>query len=127
MRCIPVPIKRWRTIVLDNLKIIVAQTSCQKFQGLQWENEPLPDDTVLLFSNIPSGVYFHTLNCRFPLDIVALDRNGMVLRIWENVPPNENQVGPMPAKINRVLEATAGWVSKQGVKEGDILPFIKTE
>lgn len=124
MRCIPVSVKRWRTVVLGNYTVIIAQTACQKFQGLQWEKEPLPDNTVIMFLNIPSGIYFHTVNCTFPIDIVALDRDGKVLAIWKNVPPNENRVGPMPSRINRVVEATAGWVDTKSIDVGDILPFV---
>jgi len=109
---------------MGNYSVIIAQTECQKFQGLQWEPTPLPKNTVIMFNNITSGIYFHTVNCKFSIDIVALDRDGKVLSTWKNVPPNQNQVGPMPLRIKRVVEATAGWIDSKQIKVGDMLPFV---
>ena len=119
--CKPIPISDWGFIQKHPYKIILAETPCQKNQGLQHTKE-LPTDSLLLFFGISPGTYFHTRNCYFPIDIVSLDKYARVLNIW-TVKPNLQRIGPTPAGISKVLEANAGWCSKNGVRVGDRVPI----
>jgi uncharacterized membrane protein (UPF0127 family) len=122
MKCHPIPISQWEHFKQGPYTIIVAKTPCQKQQGLQGANR-LPDKTLLLFLGISGGMYFHMRNCRFPLDIISLDKNGIILEV-ETAGPEESEIGPTPPKTVRVLETHANWVKNNGLKVGDMIPLV---
>lgn len=60
----------------------------------------------------------HMLGMRYPLDIVFLDRAGVVVAL-ETLRPWE--VGRVHWKANRAIELVAGELSRHGVNVGDTL------
>jgi len=122
-RCKPIPISQWRFIKKYPYKIILAETACQRRQGLQ-HTERLPNDSIVLFFDIPAGIHFHTRNCHFPIDIVSLDKYATILDVW-TVGPNKQLIGPTPARTSKVLEANAGWAKQNKLRIGDKLSIIK--
>lgn len=123
MKCQPVPISQWNYVVSGPLKIILAKTACQIQQGLQGAKY-LPSDTLLLFLNIFSGRYFHTQNCHFMIDIIALNNDGKILNRWL-AKPGLKRVGPTPIGTTMVLETNTGWMDKNSLHLGDSIPFVK--
>lgn len=123
MKCQPIPISEWDSYSYKNFKIIIAKTPCQRQQGFQYVKKT-PLNTFLLFYGIKPGIFFHTNNCYFPLDIIALDANSHILGIW-TVNINKNSIGPMPPSTKNVIETRAGWVQQNKLKIGDAIPFIK--
>jgi uncharacterized membrane protein (UPF0127 family) len=123
MKCQPIPISKWEKFKKGPHTVIVARTVCQKQQGLQGASR-LPDKTFLLFIDVAGGTYFHTHNCLFPIDIISLDRNGTILSV-ETVGPEKSRIGPTPPATVKVLETHADWVKNNGLKIGDMIPFIQ--
>lgn len=64
-----------------------------------------------------SGV--HTFGMRFPIDIVALDRNLRVLGVWENVGPSK--IRGLSFRTHAVLELQSGRVRECNIAIGDQL------
>lgn len=112
-------IELWPKTRVGKHIIIVASTSDQKRQGLQFVTN-LPENRLLLFPNMPSGNYFHTVNCLFAMDIIPLNHQNQILDIW-TVGTNMKLVGPTPKQTSAVIEAPAGWAKKQRLKIGDNL------
>lgn len=104
--------------------LILAQTPCQKTMGLQ-NVESLPYNTLMLFTDVGPRALFHTRNCKFPLEIISIDKNLRILAIW-TAPVGLDKVGITPARTVNVLEAPIGWVAGQKLKVGDQLLFLKT-
>jgi tetratricopeptide (TPR) repeat protein/uncharacterized membrane protein (UPF0127 family) len=87
-------------VVVESLE--VADTSWTRFKGLQWRRG-LPAGSGLLLVPCP-GV--HTGFMRFPIDVVLLDRRGVVLAVQRQVEPWHMV---MPAQGSyAVLEVPAG-------------------
>jgi len=123
MKCQPIPIETWNQYKSGPFTIIVAQTPCERQQGLQGTKQ-LGTNTLVLFLDIKGGTYFHTQNCFFAIDIIALDNANKILKFW-TAKPNLSSTGPVPSGTARVLEANAGWLLTNDLKVGDIIPFIK--
>lgn len=122
MYCFHEPINQWPLIERKPYRIIVADTSCRRVQGLQGAIH-LPPKTLMLFPDITPGTYFHTKNCLFDMDIVPLSSSGEVLNIY-TVKPNSLKIGPMPIATRKVLEAPAGWFKQRGIRVGDFVPLL---
>lgn len=123
MKCRPLFISKWKNYQYKNYKVIIATTFCQKQQGFQFIKF-VPANTFLLFNNILPGTFFHTRNCNFPLDIIALDSINRILGVW-SADIDKNSIGPMPSSTKKVIETHAGWIKQNQLKIGDVIPFIK--
>lgn len=58
----------------------------------------------------------HTLGLTFPVDIVVLDKNNVVVKLTENLKPNRFFLWPF--KYNKVLELPVGFIEKNGIRIG---------
>lgn len=109
-------LENWPKFTVGNYTIYLAATPEQKRIGLQAVKR-LPDKHLVLFKDIPSGQYFHTVNCLFPIDILSLSSEYRVLDIW-SMKPNQKLIGPTPPKTVSVLEGPAGWAAKNNITVG---------
>lgn len=76
----------------------------------------IDDDEAIWFDRC-SGV--HTLGMRVSIDVVLVDRNGVVLDVAEAVKPWRFWIGH--AKTRSVLEMAAANARRQGVTKGTML------
>ncbi len=67
---------------------------------------------------IPEG-QIHMFFMRFPLDVIHVGRDGVVLRILHGIKPW--RVGPMVRKCRMVIELPAGAAARTGTEVGDVL------
>lgn len=125
MECNPTSVSTWKHYKVSGFTIYKAETLCQVRQGLQFL-PILPEGHFLRFKGFLGGQFFHTLNCKFNLDIIALDARGRILTIF-TAEPNLRQVGPMPANTFYVLETNAGWCARNKVSVGQSLIHLLVE
>jgi uncharacterized membrane protein (UPF0127 family) len=111
-----VGIHSWPKLRIGNYTLHVADTPQQKTKGLQLVDH-LPENHLVLFKDTEQGVYFHTINCLFPIDIIPLNSENIVLDIW-SVGINMKLIGPTPKETAFVIEAPAGWAKSVGLKIG---------
>ena len=64
-----------------------------------------------------SGV--HTMGMKFPIDVVGLDRNKRVVKLWHSLVPY--RVTSVSMKISSVIELAAGEILRAGIELGDEL------
>lgn len=64
-----------------------------------------------------SGV--HTLGMRFPIDVVGLDKNMRVIKVWHALAPN--RVTSVSMKMCSVIELAAGQIRNTRTEVGDLL------
>ena len=62
-----------------------------------------------------SGV--HTVGMAFKIDVVGLDRNLKVIKLWKSLPPF--RVTSVSLKMASVIELPSGTIAETGVKVGD--------
>lgn len=99
----------------------------QRQQGLMFRKGMKEDQGMLFIFEEENYYSFWMKNTYFPLDMLWLDSNRLIVHIEENVPPCPVEPCPsyMPTRPARyVLELVSGSVKKHGLKIGDRLDFI---
>jgi uncharacterized membrane protein (UPF0127 family) len=61
----------------------------------------------------------HTFGVKFPIDVVILDRNNVVVKIKQSL--KQNRFFFWPVRYNKVLELPEGYIEKYRVKIGSIV------
>ena len=56
---------------------------------------------------------------KFPIDVVGLDRNKRVVKLWHSLVPY--RVTSVSLKISSVIELTSGEILRTGIELGDEL------
>jgi uncharacterized membrane protein (UPF0127 family) len=87
----------------------------QRFKGLLARASVQDGEGVWL----PQCRAIHTVGMRFPIDVVFVDRNGLVLRICRNVPPNRFALSCRAARA--VVELGGGMLDASDLIVGDRL------
>jgi hypothetical protein len=100
-------------------QIRVAETTLSRLVGLLGTTRLSPGHGLLIVPS--SGV--HTLGMKYPIDVVALDCNMRVCRIWETLPPARMTTPSWNARC--VLELPAGTIGATGIAVGDQLEVVQ--
>jgi uncharacterized protein len=95
-------------------RLLVAARPLRRMRGLLGRASLPPDEGILLH---PAGSV-HTFFMRFPIDVVFLDRDGVVLGVEPSLPPWRT-AGRRGAKA--VVELAAGECERRGVEVGERL------
>lgn len=98
-------------------RIRIADTSLTRLFGLLSRSGL--DAGEGLWIQPSSGV--HTFFMRFPIDVVGLDRNRKVVKLWQNLVPY--RVTSIQTKIRTVIELPPGHIAKTRTELGDNLSF----
>ncbi len=93
--------------------VAIARTFFSRLIGLLAHRELSPNHGLWLKPS--SGI--HTMFMRFPIDIVALDRDNNILKTAHNVPPW--RIIGVPRRTRSVLELPAGHLRLHPVAVGD--------
>ena len=102
-------------------KCEVANNPITRFKGLMFRKE-LEKGSALLIEPCNE---IHTFNMKFPIDVVTLSKDNVVLTVFDSVPPS--MVMP-PVKTGRkVIELNAGDAKLLGINRGDILQIVETD
>lgn len=96
-------------------EIRVADTNLSRMVGLLRDTGLSPGGGLLIAPS--SGV--HTFGMRFPIDVVALDRNLRVRGVWENLGPY--RIAALGFKTNKVLELPVGSIRESHTQVNDQL------
>jgi len=109
------------------LKSEVADTPEKLLFGLAFR-PVLPDDEAMLYIFGESGPHrVWTKEFQFPVDIIWVDESKSVVHMEKNVPPCFDNpctwYGPPPKDARYILEANAGFISREKVAVGNQLKF----
>lgn len=96
-------------------EIRVANTALTRLVGLLADSGLRPGSGLLIEPS--SGV--HTFGMRFPIDVVALDRNYCVRGVWENLGPF--RIAAVGMNTHKVLELPAGAIRQSRTQVNDQL------
>ena len=115
------PPRRAKTVVLQNQhgvvvceRCTVADTMLARMRGLLGRKQ-LPSGQGMLLRPCPS---VQTLFMRFPIDAVFLDRDGVVLKVAENLRPWRSAGA---RRAHATLELPTGEAARVGISVGDRL------
>ncbi|HZY61833.1 MAG TPA: DUF192 domain-containing protein [Edaphobacter sp.] len=101
-------------------RIVLANTFLSRLFGLLGKKRLDPGCGVLIRPS--SGV--HTLGMLFPIDVIALDKDLRVLKVWRRLAPF--RVTSISLKTDCILELAAGQIDQCRIDLGDRLQIIET-
>jgi uncharacterized protein len=105
-----------RNITADKMvaiNVIVASSIFARMRGLIGRKNLTAGDALLLCPC--NGI--HTFGMKFPIDVLFLDRENIVVAIRKNLVPN--RMTPLYFAAKSVLELPAGIVEATATKAGD--------
>lgn len=100
-------------------KITVADKFWPRMRGLMGKKDLKQGEGLLL---APCNAV-HMMFMRFPIDVIFMDRDFIVVKILESFKPW--RVSPVVRVACQVVELMAGTASNKGIKTGDKLSIIK--
>jgi len=104
------------TIIGDRIQI--ADTSLSRMVGLLGKRGVGAGGGLWIKPS--SGV--HTFFMRFPIDVIGLDKNMRVIRLWRNLVPF--RITSVSLQLGSVIELSSGRIAECGVQLGDVLRAI---
>ena len=116
----PVPPYEQRDGGTETIAAELPETVAELLRGLAGRSS-LPDSRGMLFDLRTPGYWpFSTRDMLFPLDIVMLQDDGLVVEIARDVPP---QAAPIVGEIpySWVLELPAGWTRRRRLMPGHVV------
>jgi uncharacterized protein len=96
-------------------RIGLANTSFTRFLGLMGQKSLAPGSGILIRPS--SGV--HTMFMRIAIDVVGLDRQLRVVKLWPRMRPW--RMTTVNLKVQSVLELASGQIEQCGIEPGDQL------
>ncbi|OGN02525.1 MAG: hypothetical protein A2655_02265 [Candidatus Yanofskybacteria bacterium RIFCSPHIGHO2_01_FULL_43_42] len=104
------------------VEILLARTSEEQMRGLSGRTV-LPENQGMLFLYDEPGFYsFWMKDMQFPIDIIWIDENYIIIDITKDVLPGSfPQIFQSQKPAQYVLEVNAGFVEKNSVEIGNIL------
>ncbi len=103
-----------RSTIIGN-RIQVADTSLSRMFGLLGRRGV--DAGGGLWIKPSSGV--HTFFMRFPIDVIGLDKNLRVIKLWNDLIPY--RVTSVSLQMRSVIELSSGRIAECGIQLGDVL------
>jgi uncharacterized membrane protein (UPF0127 family) len=108
------------------MTVEVADTKSSRELGLSGRKEMKADEGLLFAFDTPGRYGFWMKDMTFPLDIIWITQNGVVVEVERNVKPEsypKTFINASPASF--VLELQAGMAEKQGVYIGSKIKMFK--
>ena len=100
-----------------DISVIIAHSWLSRLKGLLGTLS-LDEKTIIWLK--PCGS-IHTIGMLYSIDVLFLDQNNCVKKIFENVKPFEFRIGPK--QTISTVELASGVTNKMGIKCGDTLAF----
>jgi uncharacterized membrane protein (UPF0127 family) len=109
-------------LAIDGNKIMVevANTESTRMAGLMFRNELGTDNGMLFVFSDDASRAFWMKNTLIPLSIAFMDEKGVIENTLE-MPPQTEQTFMSAGPAKYALEMNAGWYTKHGIKQGDMV------
>lgn len=104
------------TMIGDQVR--VADTSISRMVGLLGRRGLEPGEGLWIRPS--SGV--HTVGMRFPIDVIGLDGELRIVRLWRELVPY--RVTSVSLKLKSVIELPAGQIAASGSEIGDVVTIF---
>jgi hypothetical protein len=100
------------------VSVELATTPQEQARGLMWRERLEPDHGMLFVFEEEEPLSFWMKNTPLPLDIIYIDRDGVVVSIARDTIPFSTATIPSHAPAKYVLEVVAGFARRHGVELG---------
>jgi len=115
MRVVKVVNETRGTVIGDRVE--VAETSLTRMVGLLGRRGLNAGEGLWIRPS--SGV--HTFGMKFAIDVIGLDKNRQVIKLWQNLVPY--RISSISGRLRSVVELSAGRIAECKVELGDVLQF----
>lgn len=105
-----------RTIAFQ---VELARTGAEREQGLMYRKRLSADHGMLFVFPAETQAPFWMKNTPLPLDMIFLNREGVVVDLIENAVPFSEALLTPKASYDYVLEVRGGTVTREGIRIGD--------
>lgn len=102
-----------------HFSVEVMRTDAQRERGLMFRRYMPPDRGMLFDFKVEQPVMMWMKNTYLPLDMVFINRNGMVTSIAANAEPLSERIIPSGGPAYAVVELNAGTAARIALKSGD--------
>lgn len=99
-------------------RIECADTSIKRLVGLLGRSTLNAGDGIWIQPS--SGV--HTFGMQFPIDVVGLDKNLRIVRLWPCLKPQ--RLTAISTQVQSVLELAAGQIDARAIEVGQVLHVL---
>lgn len=104
----------------------LAASDTQRARGLMYRSHMAKNAGMLFLPDGPPKVQtFWMKNTCIPLDMMFIDKNGVIVGILQNVPPMNLDQRSIPKPSSYVLEVNGGWSESAGVRTGQRVTLPK--
>jgi len=118
----------WGKVVFDDpgaeVKVEVAAEPQHRQRGLMYRKQLGEDEGMVFLFGRRHLLTFWMKNTCLPLDMIFIDRDGVVVGIEENVPTMNTDTYEVGCPSQYVLEVNAGWSRRHGVEPGQKARFV---
>ena len=113
--------------LIIKLDIEIADTDYDIQTGLMYRSSMQDDRGMLFVFPTMSQRYFYMRNTKFPLDLIFLDDNNLIVSFYENAKPFDESSIPSEIPAKYVLEVNAGLAEKWLLEIGDRMDYTAIE
>lgn len=101
--------------------IELADTAASRERGLMFRDSLAPGAGMLFVYDRPQQALFWMKNTLIPLDMIFVDRTGIVTRVHSNAIPGDLTPIDGGASVYAVLEVNGGLASRYGIVAGSVM------
>lgn len=113
--------------LLVTLDIEIADSDYDIQTGLMYRSSMQDGRGMLFIFPTMQQRYFYMRNTKFPLDLIFLDDNNLIVSFQENAKPFDESSLPSEVPAQYVLEVNAGLAEKWLLEIGDRMEYTKIE
>jgi uncharacterized protein len=104
-----------------NFTVEIADTNEQRQRGLMYRQEMAADAGMIFDFGTSKRVQMWMENTVLPLDMLFVDRAGIVRGVKQNAVPYSRDIIDSVTAVKYVIELNAGAAAKLGLKAGDMV------
>ncbi len=108
------------------VEVEIASTSVERARGLMFRAGLKENHGMWFIFNNDKRKTFWMKNVRFPIDIIFIDKDFIIQKIWRSVPPCKEEpcaVYSSGTAVRYVLEVASGFCEKNGVLENQRVQY----
>jgi hypothetical protein len=110
--------------VLSTIDIELADNYYKRMQGLMYRKEMAENQGMFFIFEIEDEQSFWMKNTILSLDILYVNVNREIVKIYKNTKPFSTESLPSLKPALYVVEVNAGYTDKYGIKEGDKISWV---
>lgn len=107
-----------------DVTVEIAERQADRTRGLMFRtNMPEENGMIFLFNGPPDVHQFWMHNTCLPLDMLFVDKDGVIVGIEENCPTMNDSTFAVPCPSSYVIEVNAGYCRRHGIVAGQKVLF----